>query len=78
MLKIALYNRLFKLKDDDKEILFLAVFAASLVAKQAPNDEAAKTRKADANLSSLNLTPKDKNAKNLNLTRSPPSSAASS
>ena len=77
MLKIALYNRLFKLKDDDKENLFLAVFAASLVAKQAPNDEAAKTRQADANSSSLNLTPKDKNAKNLNLTRSPPSSAAS-
>ena len=51
--------------------LFLAIFAASLVAEQAPNDEAAKTRKTDANLSSLNLTPKGKNAKNLNLTWEP-------
>ncbi len=51
--------------------LFLAVFAASVFAKQAPIAQAAKTRQADANLSALNLTAKDKTAQKLNLTQDP-------
>ena len=51
--------------------LFLAVFSASGLAKQAPGDEVAKTRQADANLSASNLTAKDKTAQKLNLTRDP-------
>ena len=49
--------------------LFLAVFSASVLAKQAPGDEVAKTRQADANLSASNLTAKDKTAQKLNLTQ---------
>ena len=49
--------------------LFLAVFSASVLAKQAPVAQAAKIRQADTNLSSPNLTAKDKNAQKLNLTQ---------
>jgi len=51
--------------------LFLAVFAASVLANQAPVAQAAKTQQLDANLSSSNLTAKDKNAQKLNLTQDP-------
>ena len=51
--------------------LFLAVFAASILAKQAPVAQAAKTQQTDANLSSSNLTAKDKTAQKLNLTQDP-------
>ena len=36
--------------------LFLAVFSASVLAKQAPVAQAAKTQQLDANLSASNLT----------------------
>ena len=54
--------------------LFLAVFSASVLAKQAPVAETAKTQQLDANLSASNLTAltaKDKNAQKLNLTQDP-------
>ena len=51
--------------------LFLAVFVASVLAKQAPIAEAVKTQQADANLSASNLTAKDKTAQKLNLTQDP-------
>ena len=51
--------------------LFLAVFAASVLAKQAPVAQATKTQQLDANLSASNLKAKDKTVQKLNLTQDP-------